>query len=172
MNKTLFILIALLLNISIISSQTGAKVGDAPPGLSVEGWLKGEPVTSFEKGKVYLLEFWGTWCSPCIENIPHLSTIEEKYSAKGMIVIGAATHEFNGIEGLDKFMKKRGDDMKYRVAYDTDYSMQRDWDNGTTGGDNFRLPICFLIDKSTKIVFIGHPSDETLDALIESTVNE
>ena len=161
----------LLINFSSYTfSQSGAKVGDTPPLLSVDEWLKGEPVTSLEDGKVYLIEFWGTWCGPCIENIPHLSELEKKYSSQGLVVIGVATHEFDGREKLDKFMTERGSEMEYRVAYDSDLSMERDWDTGESGGDNFRLPVCFLVSKSGKIIFTGHPSDKKLEDAIESAL--
>lgn len=145
-------------------------VGDKAPAITVEEWLKGEPVAKLETGKVYLVEFWGTWCAPCIENIPHLSSLQEKY-AGSLTVIGVATHEFNGREKLDAFMKKRGDEMKYTVAYDTDYSMQSDWDTGSKEGSNFRLPLCFVIDKTGTVLFAGHPADETLETVIERAVN-
>lgn len=163
----------LLINFSSFAfSQSGVKVGDTPPSLSVDEWLKGEPVTSFEDGKVYLIEFWGTWCGPCIENIPHLSDLEKKYSSQGLIVIGVATHEFDGREKLDKFMTERGSEMEYRVAYDSDLSMERDWDTGESGGDNFRLPVCFLVDKNGMIIFTGHPSDKKLEEAIQSALGK
>ncbi len=172
MIKIIF-LIALLFSLSsIVFAQSGLKTGDNAPVLSVDEWLKGEPVTSFVNGTVYLVEFWGTWCGPCIENIPHLSDIEKKYSSQGLVVIGVATHEFDGRAKLDKFMTDRGDEMQYRVAYDTDLTMERDWDTGETGGDNFRLPVCFLVDKSGNIAFVGHPSDKSLESLIEKVIGD
>ncbi len=170
MLKKITFLLLLLTSVTSVFAQSGTKAGDKAPSLSVDEWLKGEPVTSFEKGKVYLVEFWGTWCGPCIENIPHLSDLEKKYSSKGLVVIGVATHEFDGREKLDKFMKERGDEMQYRVAYDTDLSMQNDWDTGEKGGDNFRLPVCFLVDKSGNIDFVGHPSNKELENAIENAV--
>jgi thiol-disulfide isomerase/thioredoxin len=149
---------------------TQAKVGDKAPQLTIDEWLKGDPVTSFENGKVYLVEFWGTWCGPCLENIPHLSKIEKQYSSKGFAVIGVATHELKSRDVLDKFMKDRGSEMEYRVAYDTDLSMEKDWDTGYSANVEFRLPICFLVNKSGNIVFVGHPSDKTLEDTIEKTL--
>lgn len=169
--KITFFLLLMVFN-SLSSAQYATKVGDKPPALSVEEWLKGEPVRSFEKGKVYLVEFWGTQCGPCIDNIPHLSDLQKKYSSQDLVVIGVATHEFNGRDKLDNFMKDRGDEMEYRVAYDTDLSMERDWDTGETGGDNFRLPVCFLIDKNGIVAFVGHPSDKKLESTIKSILNQ
>ncbi|MBL8017180.1 MAG: TlpA family protein disulfide reductase [Ignavibacteria bacterium] len=164
-------LIALFILTSNTFSQTGAKVGDKAPAMTVEEWLKGESVNTFENGKVYLVEFWGTWCSPCIENIPHLSEIQKKYSSDGLIVIGVASHEFDGRAKLDDFMKRRGNEMEYRVAYDSDLTMQSDWD-GVSDGSNFRLPICFLVNKSGNVVFVGNPSDKSLEDLIAKTIGE
>jgi glutathione peroxidase-family protein len=96
--------------------------------------------------------------------------LEKKYSSQGLVVIGVATHEFNGRSKLDKFMKERGDEMQYRVAYDSDLTMERDWDTGETGGDNFRLPVCFLVDRKGKVVFTGHPANKELESMIEKTI--
>jgi thiol-disulfide isomerase/thioredoxin len=171
-NKIIFIII-FFINLSHFSfAQSGVSVGDKAPSLTIDEWLKGEPVASFENGKVYLVEFWGTWCGPCIENIPHLSELEKKYSSKGLVVIGVATHEFDGREKLDKFMNDRGGEMEYRVAFDTDLSMESEWDTGESGGDNFRLPVCFLVNKNGIVDFVGHPSNENLEGMIENAVNE
>lgn len=157
---------------SNILSQSVINAGDTAPELSVDEWIKGEPVQDFEKGTVYLVEFWGTWCSPCIKNIPHLSELQNKYASDGLVVIGVATHEFKGRDVLMEFMKGKGSEMEYRVAYDTDLSMQADWDSGSKEGDNFRLPVCFLVDRNRKVVFAGHPENESLEGLIIKAISE
>ncbi len=87
-------------------------------------------------------------------------------------MIGVATHENDGRDVLDKFMKDRGNEMEYRVAYDSDLSMERDWDTGESGGFNFLLPVCFLIDKNGNVVFKGHPGNKKLESAIQSAVEE
>ena len=49
------------------------KVGDKAPPLVGGEWVKGEPVSGIEEGKVYVLEYWATWCGPCIRAIPHVT---------------------------------------------------------------------------------------------------
>jgi thiol-disulfide isomerase/thioredoxin len=152
-------------------AKTGAKLGEAPPPLTVEEWLKGEPVKALEAGKVYLVEFWGTWCGPCLENIPHLTKLQKQYEKDGLIVVGVASHEFKERGILDAFMKERGAEMAYRVAFDADQSMERDWDTGGREGVQFRLPLSFIIDRGGRVRFVGHPSDPLMDKTIAEALN-
>lgn len=162
-----------LMLIAAIPAMSQAVVGNLAPAISADEWLKGDPVNSFESGTVYLVEFWGTWCSPCIKNIPHLSELQKKYASKGLVVIGVATHEFEGRSTLDKFMKERGDEMEYRVAYDSDLSMEQDWDTGKGASiDKFRLPVCFLVDRDGKIAIVCHPENDELSSLLKKMFEE
>ncbi len=167
------LLITLLTLMSGLSfAQSGAQVGDKAPALTIDEWLKGEPVTTFENGKVYIVEFWGTWCGPCIKNIPHLSKLQKEYSDDGLIVIGVATHEFDGREALDKFMKERGSEMEYRVAYDTDYSMEVEWDTGVLTESDFKLPLAFIIDREGYVAFVGHPENKEFESTLVKAIND
>jgi hypothetical protein len=58
MMNTILALLFLVFSTTLYA-QSGAKVGDQAPSFSIDEWLKGEPVTSFDKEKVYLIEFWG-----------------------------------------------------------------------------------------------------------------
>lgn len=92
-------------------------IGSRPPALKVAGWISGEPITSFEPGGTYVVEFWATWCGPCIRSIPHLSKLAETYRDDGLKVVGVSVWERDW-SGVAPFVERMGDDMTYSVAYD------------------------------------------------------
>jgi thiol-disulfide isomerase/thioredoxin len=55
------------------------KIGDTAPALKVEAFVRGKPITKFEKGKVYVVDFWATWCGGCIASFPHISYLANNY---------------------------------------------------------------------------------------------
>jgi thiol-disulfide isomerase/thioredoxin len=61
----------------------------APLAEDVKAWVNGEPLKDGDlKGKVVLLDFWAVWCGPCIATFPHLKEWNEKYSDKGLVIVG------------------------------------------------------------------------------------
>jgi thiol-disulfide isomerase/thioredoxin len=135
------------------------KIGDAAPKLQAAKWVQGEPVKAFENDKVYLVEFWATWCGPCRVSIPHLNEIHNRFKDKGLVVIGQDCWE-NDESKVEPFIKSMGEKMTYRVALDTKQDkkdrgrMAETWMKaaGRTG-----IPSAFLVDKQGKIAWIGHP---------------
>ncbi len=63
--------------------------------LDVASWANGKALTGKDlKGKVVLIDFWAIWCGPCIATFPHLRDWQEKYSDKGLVIIGL-TRKYN-----------------------------------------------------------------------------
>ena len=132
------------------------KVGMPAPALTVEKWVKGSPVASFEKGKVYVIEFWATWCGPCIGQMPHLSEVQQHYKDKGVTVIGMTSKDERGntLEAVEKMVKAKGDGMGYSVAWDTGRATNEAFMKAAGQGG---IPCSFLVDKQGQIAYIGHP---------------
>ena len=90
-------LIASGLVIALTVTQTQAvsaqelTVGSKAPKLEVKKFIKGDEVKSFEKGKIYVVELWATWCGPCRTTIPHLTDLQKKH--KDVTIIGVAIME-------------------------------------------------------------------------------
>lgn len=147
-------------------------VGMKAPELKVAGWLKGTPVTRLDTGKIYVVEFWATWCVPCRAMIPRLTELQEKYKDK-VTIIGVSVWEKN-LDYIPVFVESMGDKMNYHVAKD-DLSqpdnpsgyMANNW-LAAAGAPG--IPWAFIIDKTGKIAFIGNSAD--VDAPLEKVVQE
>jgi thiol-disulfide isomerase/thioredoxin len=151
----LFVLAAV---VSITSPAFAAlKVGDPAPKLQVAQWVQGDPVDAFEGDKVYIVEFWATWCGPCISAIPHLNEIYKRHKDMGLVVIGQNVFEKDD-KVVPGFVRKMGPKMTYRVALD-DKSVEGGFMAAKwlkAAGQN-GIPCAFVVNKAGKIAYIGHP---------------
>jgi thiol-disulfide isomerase/thioredoxin len=168
------VLSALLLLVSLVparAQEIGPKVGDPAPELRVSEWIKGEPLSRFERGRVYVVEFWATWCGPCIFAMPHLSEIQRQYMDKGVMVIAVNVMD-EDLDAARALVKKMGVTVENRVAIDANTTgekagvMAKAW-----LGENRAIPRCFVVDRDTKIAWIGHPMrvDGPLHAIVAGT---
>jgi len=149
------------------------KVGDPAPALPVAKWIKGQPVKQFEPGKVYVVEFWATWCGPCRQTIPHLTKLAEQYKDK-VTIIGVSVWERVDeknpeahIQRVEKFVQDMGDKMNYVVAVDNAKGVIAKAWMDAAGQDG--IPTAFVVDQQKRIVWIGHPMDG-LDGVLEQVV--
>jgi thiol-disulfide isomerase/thioredoxin len=151
------------------------KIGDRPPAIEPVAWLQGNPVTKFEPGRVYVVEFWATWCPPCIKTIPHLSAVQKKY-ADTLTVIGVNADGLLGFEAkadaVRDFMNKHGKDMQYIVAMEDPIkkTMSKAW---ITASGSLGAPVAFIIDRQGKLAWVGYPDlvqSYAFDQAIEDTL--
>jgi thiol-disulfide isomerase/thioredoxin len=140
-------------------------VGDKAPAIYADSWVKGEPVTEFERNHVYVMEFWATWCGPCIRGIPHLTEIQKKFKDKGVTVIGMNIWEDKPQKKVPAFVKEKGDEMNYTVAIQDGTKMADKWMEAA--GQN-GIPTAMIVNGEGRIAWIGHPMsmDEPLEKIV------
>lgn len=160
----------------------GLTIGDKAPELDVGEWIslgkdRFKPVSKFEPGKVYVVEFWATWCGPCITMMPDIAKVQEKYVDQGLQFV-SLSDELR--EDIDKLMKKevpesQGEDKTYAditshytVGTDTDGSVKEQY-MGAIRQDG--IPYSFIVGKDGLLEWAGHPGDieEPLQAVIQDT---
>jgi thiol-disulfide isomerase/thioredoxin len=144
-------------------------IGDTAPPLRLRGWLKGAPIQRFEKGQVYVVEFWATWCKPCIAAMPHLSALASEYMDK-VTFLGVAIYEkeVTSMEKIKGFVDSLGHRMEYRVAAEDSNFMATGWLDafGEQG-----IPKTFIVNTEGRVAWIGHPKDLTnvLSKIVSNT---
>lgn len=146
-------------------------VGDKAPQIRTHEWLKGDELTSYEPGQVYVLDFWATWCAPCIAAMPHLSELQEKHAENGLNIVAISvdsvrnTGQLNDdlIQRIKNFVVENDQRMQFAVAIDDSgfsdravrmaYGMQS-------------IPATFIVDREGRIAYGGNPTP-TFDRVLE-----
>lgn len=136
------------------------------PAFKPEKWLKGEPVASFETGKVHIVECWATWCGPCLAMIPHMNDLHNKFKDRGLVVIGVNVGNDTEEKATD-FVTRKGDKMAYRVAYEGKTGqVSKDWLQAAQAKG---IPHSFVV-RDGKILWHGHPMELT-EANVEAVLS-
>jgi thiol-disulfide isomerase/thioredoxin len=148
-------------------------IGDPAPALEVEKFLKGEPITGFEKGRVYVVELWATWCGPCIQAMPHITKLQKQFK-DNVTIVGVSVNETRNytdatLTKVNNFVTKQGDRMGYTVAYDG--AARKTAISYMEAAGVQGIPASFVIDQTGTIAWFGHPMwlDNVLPAVLAKT---
>ena len=133
-------------------------IGDSAPALQLQEWIQGAPITLADGRdmNVFVIEFWATWCGPCLESAPHLTQLQATYADAGVVVIGVAdiaTLNQSPSE-IQAFVQQMGGNMSYRIAIDEGQSTH---DAYVKGIGSYGLPWAFIVDKQGRIAWAGLP---------------
>ena len=171
----------LLLLVSVVTNVTFAQndqpislnIADPAPALRVGVWIKGAPVNRFEKGQVYVLEFWATWCKGCIAAMPHLSFLAREYKDK-VTMLAIDVYEWQvkrprSTNQIKAFVDSIGNRMDFNVAAEDSVFTVANWIDAT-GEKNNGIPRTFVVDAEGKLAWIGYPWD--LDEVLPKIVNK
>ena len=133
------------------------------PALSLQS-VRGSTTTLADlKGKVVLLDFWATWCAPCVKAMPDLQKMHDKYAGKNFAVVGISIDE-DGMKSVSPFLAKRK--FTYPMLLDQNDTWQK---YGVRA-----VPTLFLLDRNGNIVqqFTGTVDKSKLEKAVAATLGE
>lgn len=124
-------------------------VGQHAPSIDCAHWLNAPddltPSLDALRGRAVLIEFWGTWCGPCVRSMPEVQRLHDRYSGRGLTVLAISYEEPSE---MAPFLEKNG------------YTMTVGSDPGKAVVAAYGVrswPSTFLIDGDGKVAWIGDP---------------
>ncbi len=139
--------------VPMVTGAAGAQrpaVGAAAPAVVAADWLNWDgapPTLESCKGRVVLLEFWGTWCGPCVRAMPAIQKLHERYRDRGLTVL-AISYEPRAT--MAPFLREHG----YTMPVGADVEKK------TVGAYGIRSwPTTVVVDKAGNVAHVGSPYD-------------
>ncbi|MDF2724898.1 MAG: thiol-disulfide oxidoreductase [Paenibacillus sp.] len=129
---------------SLFAEDQIPRVGSTAPDFALTGLDGNVYKLSDLRGKAVLVNFWGSWCDPCIRELPAIQRQYEKWKDQGLVVLGVNLDESRVT--VQSFVKQTG--VTYPILFDKDLLMR----------DRFAVryyPTSFFIDKSGQIIDIA-----------------
>ena len=111
------------------------------------------------KGKVLLVEFWASWCMPCIQEMPNVVAAYNKFKNQGFDVLGVSLDPAGSEDKVREKMEDLG--MGWRVIYDGKY-----WQSGPAVENKIQsIPAVFLLDRTGKARYTGLHGEQLHQAI-------
>ncbi|MEM8524425.1 MAG: TlpA disulfide reductase family protein [Bacteroidota bacterium] len=140
-----------LLTFSIFTfAQSNIKIDEKAPAINITDWIQNQPKDKDLKGKFIVLEFWATWCGPCIAAVPHMNELQSKVADEKLIFLSITDES---VEKISRTLEKI--DFKSVVVTDQTQKTQIAFGDGKKGLEAY--PMTVLIDDEGLVKWIGEP---------------
>jgi len=148
--KRVLISLSLVCFVSCTDGRSGINPGDRAP--NVTGITpSGAALALWDvKGQLFLINFWATWCAPCIEEMPALQSLHAKFKDRGFQVVGIAVDDTE--ENVREVVQRYG--ITYPIIIDNKAQSKRQYQ--VKG-----FPESFLLDGEHRVMVVSDPADGT-----------
>ncbi len=141
-----------------VSRTSSLQTGRMAPDFSIRDQLGNAISLSKLRGKIVLLDFWGVWCGPCRQKLPHTQKIYDQFKNKGLTVIGI--HSAFQTKGMAAFIAENN--YTFPTGIDTGHIAK---DYGVTG-----WPTYYLINRQGRLAWgprHAPPSEKLIESLLK-----
>nr|WP_238139721.1 thioredoxin family protein [Roseateles aquatilis] len=148
---------------------SGAHARPAPAFTGIGDWFNSAPLTMDGlRGKVVLVDFWTYTCINCLNQLPHIKALHERYKDQGLVVVGVHSPEYEeerSSAGLKDAIARLG--IRHPVAQDNDFATWKSYNNRF-------WPAIYLVDKQGRIVYyhFGEGAYEQTEAAIQALLRQ
>ncbi|TAF31517.1 MAG: DUF3738 domain-containing protein [Cytophagales bacterium] len=150
-----FLVLVACFCLSYSQAQTPLKVGEQTPKLIVSDYILNASANTQLEGKFLVLEFWATWCAPCLEAVPHLNSLQEQFKTQKNLLFVSLTYE------KPEKVKRTLSRIPFKTIVASDQSKSYE------AAFNVKaIPQTVLIDKKNIVQWIGMP-DKLTSSMIE-----
>lgn len=164
MKYKILLIIITLLGSNVASSQNELVVGKMAPNINITDYIFNTPSDKNFKNKFILLEFWATWCGPCLEEVPRLNKFQEKFKSKKDFVFISITNEKS-----DKVLRTlKRIPFNSIVVSDQTGKTFKNFIEDKDG--SYSIPKTILIDNKGIVKWIGSPYDLN-DLILDKFIN-
>ena len=147
------------------ADSAGGLVGNPAPDFSVKALAGSKGTVSLKslRGKVILVDFWGTFCDPCKKSFPKLQDLNTKFASSGLQIVGISEDEADDKDKIPGFAETYG--AKFTLGWDEDKSIAKSYKPQT-------MPSSFIIDKKGVIRYahVGYHDGEEVE--VEKEIKE
>ncbi|MCS7239663.1 MAG: thioredoxin-like domain-containing protein [Candidatus Bipolaricaulota bacterium] len=145
---------------SYVSPKVPLIPGSPAPNFFFRDFLTGQELSLRDlRGRVVLLDFWATWCPPCMASLPEVKKVYEEFHTQGFEIVGISLDESR--EDLERILKDYG--ISWLVAFEG-----KRWDNALANLYRVsQIPTTYLLDKAGTIRFRNMEGEELRKAVVE-----
>ena len=158
LKKLLFVLLSSLVYSTVVFAESEA------PDFQLRDINKNEVSLSDYRGKVVLVNFWATWCQPCLVELPHLQEMYKELKDRDFVVLSISVDAPRDVSKVKPLVKTRG--LEFPVLLDTSSSVLSVYNPSQA------LPYNVLIDKEGKVVWTKEAYAPGEEAVIKEKVLE